>query len=396
MPAERAERMPELDGLRALAIIGVLLYHAFASAPLEFLRRATGLGWAGVDLFFVISGFLIGGILMDRKSAVNYYQVFYLRRFFRIVPLYAIVIAPAILVIGLGLQTLFKGHSIAGSGWAVWLYPFFLQNIGYALLLNLPHHLGPAWSLAVEEQFYLVLPPLVRKLQPRTLIRVVVVAIVSAPLLRGLLVWLFAERSNAACYALLPCRWDALLLGVLCAYSIRDRGWRERLLARLAGLRWAWAMLAAGMIGITAMGWSQWDPPVAIPGYTWIALFFSATLLLAHLNPSGLFNRFLRARLLKPVATVSYALYLLQAPVAAVVEAPFRHGGPPPTGWTSVGVNFLALAVTGLAAALSWRFYESRMLRIGHQFRFREAGELPGDTAANQAREPGIVSTQRL
>lgn len=371
----KAGRIPELDGLRALAIISVLLYHALAEAPSEFLRRASGIGWAGVDLFFVLSGFLIGGILLDNKRAANYYRVFYIRRFFRIVPLYALVIAPAVIVIGLGFQNLLKGHSIAGTSWEVWLYPLFLQNFGYALMLSLPAHLGPAWSLAVEEQFYLLLPPLVRNLKPQSLIRIMFGAILAAPLFRAALVWMFGSKAQLACYALLPCRWDALLLGVVCAYAMRENRWRAFLEARLGSLRSVWVILAAGMIFLISMGWTQWNPKMAIFGYSWIALFFSQTLLIAHLSRTGWFNRLLSLRLFQPVATISYGLYLLQGPVAAVIEAPFRKHGSPPTGWSSVAVNSLALTVTVIAATVSWRFYESRMLKLSHQHRFKNTTE---------------------
>ena len=363
--------MPELDGLRAVAILLVLTFHATMSLPFTPVRTVTGFGWVGVDLFFVISGFLIGGILLDQREAANYYRVFYLRRFYRIVPLYAVVITPALVVIGLGLRSWFKGHSIEQSGAAIWLYPFFLQNIGAALLFNLPKYLGAAWSLAVEEQFYLLIAPLIRRVSPRLLLRIILLGIFTAPLLRAALFIAFGYQAGAACYVLLPTRWDALLMGVLSAYVVRTPPLKDWLLRHLGSLRAAWLVLAAGMglMAATGHGWA--DPRIAISGFTWIGGFFTVTLLLATLNRGGLFRRWLSVPALKPVATVSYGLYLLQGPVFAVVESFFRRNGVPPVGWTATGVNLLGLAVTALAAAVSWKFFESRFIRLGHRLSYR-------------------------
>jgi peptidoglycan/LPS O-acetylase OafA/YrhL len=368
-------RMPELDGLRAVAILLVLTFHATLSLPFAPVRTVTGFGWVGVDLFFVISGFLIGGILLDQREAANYYRVFYLRRFFRIVPLYAVVITPALVVIGLGLGSWFKGHSLEEAGAAVWLYPFFLQNIGAALLLNLPHHLGAAWSLAVEEQFYLLIAPLIRRVNALLLLRIILLGIFAAPLFRAILFSAFGYQAGVACYVLLPGRWDALLMGVLGAYVVRAQPMKDWLLTHLGSLRAVWLALAAGMGVMAATGYSWADPRIAISGYTWIAAFFTATLLLATLNRGGLFCRWLSLPALRPIATVSYGLYLLQGPVFAVIESFFRQNGLPPIGWTATGVNLLGVAATALAAAISWKFFESRFIRLGHQFRYQRGPE---------------------
>ncbi len=108
-------RLPELDGLRAMAILLVLFSHHLAPVPVASIRYVVEMGWVGVDLFFVLSGFLIGGILLDKRAAANYYRVFYLRRFLRIVPLYALLVLPGLLVLGFGLQSHFAGHSLANQ-----------------------------------------------------------------------------------------------------------------------------------------------------------------------------------------------------------------------------------------------------------------------------------------
>ena len=382
-----SDRMPDLDGLRAIAILLVLLQHFVSFAiPVQIIRTVTGFGWIGVDLFFVISGFLIGGILLDHREASNYYRIFYLRRFLRIVPLYAVLLAPALLTVGLGLQSHFSGHGLGTiSGWTMLIFLCFMQNF-IAPFFTIPGYLGVTWSLAVEEQFYLLLPPLVRNLKALRLVQITAAAVMVAPLLRASSFLIFSENSKACtvCYGLLPCRWDSLLMGVLSAYALRVPQVREWLVERIARLRALWLALAAGLIGMILFRLNTYSPLIAIVGYTWIAAFFTSTLLLARLNRDGWFHQWLSFPALKPIATVSYGLYLLQGPVLAVKVSVLEHYGCPAIGWTAMGASLLALAATALAAAVSWRFFESRLIQLGHGYSFQRPAAKTLDIRVNE------------
>lgn len=370
-------RLPEVDGLRAIAILLVLLSHHLAGFPIVGLRKFIGMGWVGVDLFFVLSGFLIGGILLEQRKSVNYYQVFYLRRFFRIVPLYALILLPGLLVIGLGWQTHFAGHSLANqSNSGIWLYPFFLQNIAPLLALSAPAYLAPAWSLAVEEQFYLLLPPFIQKVSRDKLLKILALAIIAAPLFRGVLLWLFGARIEMSCYILLPCRWDSLLLGVAVACSYRETGFCERLAGRLPWWQLSWCLLAAGSVGLLLSTDGRLDPVMAFCGYTVIDAFFACTLLLAVQSTHNWLHLFLSHPAFKPIATISYGLYLLQSPMKAIVESLFRlaHVEYETNSWAATGVAMLSLAATFAAAAASWKFFESLLIRQGHRFQYSKSG----------------------
>jgi len=369
-----ATRLPELDGLRALAILLVLFSHHFSAAPVAAVRQAAEMGWIGVDIFFVLSGFLIGGILLDQRAAANYYRVFYLRRFFRIVPLYAVLVLPGLLVLGLGLQRFFAGHSLAGLPAAgLWSYPFFLQNVAAALGLALPAYLGPAWSVAVEEQFYLLLPPLVRRLERRQLLFFLLLAIGVAPVVRGLLVWHWGVRAGIPCYVLLPCRWDSLLLGVVAAMAYRAEGfqrWMERHRTALHGGWWGGALLTGTFLILHP---SRLDPYMAFLGYSGLDSFFALTLLLAVTSSGGWLQRVFRWPVFKPIATISYGLYLLQSPMMAVTETLCRavHLHYAPISWLATAVALTSLLGTFVAAGISWQWFESRMLRRGQRFTFQ-------------------------
>jgi peptidoglycan/LPS O-acetylase OafA/YrhL len=375
-PGAAGGRFPEVDGLRAIAVSLVLADHFLSHAiPIGWVRHLSAFGWVGVDLFFVISGFLIGGILLDHREAANYYRVFYTRRFFRIFPLYLLLIAPAFLVVGLGWQHRFAGHSLGEVNLGgMMLFLCFMQNLGGGLLFLTPNYLGVMWSLAVEEQFYLLLPPLVRKLKVTTLLKWMGIAIVAAPLIRGAL-FLFlpnhAAWAGMASYKLLPCRWDSLLLGVVSAYAWREPAWRQWLASRVSQLRAAWWVLGVGVAGMALAGLGETSLVLSIPGYTWIAAFFTATLLVARVNPGGWLYRVLSLDLLRPIATVSYALYLLQGPMLVVKEALVRRTSWPEVSWTVTGANLVALAATALVAAISWKYFEGPLLRIGHRTAYR-------------------------
>jgi len=185
---DRPRRIPELDGLRGMAIGLVVLYHYVKNAVVgtgfwySLGLAPLRLAWSGVDLFFVLSGFLIGGILLEAKNTDGYFRAFYGRRFFRIFPLYYIWLIP----FGIGLATappflqgMFNLHL------PLWSYLLFLQNFLMVAQGTFgAQWLFVTWSLAVEEQFYLILPLLIRKLELKQLQCVALLAIVGAPLVR--------------------------------------------------------------------------------------------------------------------------------------------------------------------------------------------------------------------
>jgi peptidoglycan/LPS O-acetylase OafA/YrhL len=373
-----AVRLPELDGLRAIAILLVLGSHYLSCVPIAWLRWFSERGWVGVDLFFVLSGFLIGGILLDKRAAANYYRVFYLRRFLRIFPLYALLVLPGLLIVICGLQSYFGGHSLAGqSAIGMWFCAIFIQNFVWLFQLDLPNYLVPTWSVAVEEQFYLLLPPLVRNLGQKKLLKILALAIVFAPLLRGIMFFMSGDGAARSCYALLPCRWDSLLLGVVCALAWRDVNFRTWIASRLRWLQIFWWLSVLGSAAMLFGTQGRLDPHLGFLGYTLIDVCFACTLLLAVMNQSGRLHRVLSLPFFKPIATISYGLYLLHSPMIAIAESVLRfaHVHYDKIGWPATGTAVVALAATVLAAAASWKFLESRMIRIGHEYRYQKPAE---------------------
>jgi len=375
-PAERP-RIPELDGIRGLAILLVLVWHYFATLVhpepgswLRSLKLAAGLGWSGVDLFFVLSGFLLGGILLEHRDSPTYFKTFYARRGCRILPIYFALVIVAAIASGLLRGTRNAGFvHLFDRPMPLWSYFTFTQNF---MMVSVSGFGAPAlsatWSLAVEEQFYLFLPLLIRFVPRGPLPGVLILLIVAAPICRGLL-WSEAAPGFAG-FVLMPARADALLLGVLAAVAIRDPGFAAAFARNRLALGCVFVGLFGGMVTLSIHLWNM--PPIAfhLAAQFWIAAFYTMLIVWATAKTSGALGALMRFPALRALGVVSYAVYLFHVPVLETVFA-LARGQPPALRATSDAMLILAsLAVTISLAALSWRFVERPLLRLGHRFKY--------------------------
>jgi len=215
--------IPELDGVRGLAILGVMAFHfCGAIAPTNAVERAlvkvTGYGLWGVDLFFVLSGFLITGILLDAKGSRGYFQNFYIRRTLRIFPLYyAVLFLFFALSLGPAAQYDHSLREMQSAQASLWSY-LTNYHLGPQTTFSIPY-LSHFWSLAVEEHFYLVWPVVILLLSRRATLWASVLFAGTALVLRCA----FASLAPATLYAdvLTPCRLDALVIGAWFAIAAR-------------------------------------------------------------------------------------------------------------------------------------------------------------------------------
>lgn len=375
-------RIPELDGIRGIAIGMVLLHHYFfvsiqaqPATALSYALVVGRLAWSGVDLFFVLSGFLIGGILLDARASTNYFRVFYTRRFFRIVPIYFVC-----LVAALALAAASRAGFTPGLAWMLkdqlpWLpYFVFLQNFWMAVATTYGvFGLGVTWSLAVEEQFYLTLPILVRILSQRALVIVVSLGVIAAPVFRVLLHSFWPEY-HYSWVVLMFCRADALLLGVLGAVAMRSPRWREALARQRAGFRMLLAILAAGFAYLTWKAADAYGIVMLRIGFTWLAAFYLCILLYGLTFRQSWIGRCLRWKWLAWLGSIAYGSYLLHEFVRALFFELFFHHAPQITSVAELIVSLLALAATLMLCQLSWRYFEKPLIKQGHRARY-EFGE---------------------
>ena len=370
-------RIPELDGLRGAAILFVWLGHYFDLRGQGFFRvldySVFRMGWSGVDLFFVLSGFLIGGILLDARESRSYFRTFYMRRFFRIIPVYYAWIAAYIAMVTVG-GSFLRAHAhtgvVEGVDFVILAQFLFLQNFGDFLASPISYWWFTAtWSLAVEEQFYLVSPLLIRFLSRRRLTVFLGAVVAGAPLIRLFIRHQFANGMWLG-YRLMPARADALAFGMLAAVAWRTPAFREWLSAHARFLYSAFAALLAGFLAL----WKWFPNPQQLltqtVGYTWLALFYTVILLLALARPSGPIAAISRLGFLRDLGRISYCVYIIHAAVYLLTIQVFLHDMPKVTNLRSTAVTLLAAAITYTIAKVSWRFLEEPLLRRGHAFKY--------------------------
>jgi peptidoglycan/LPS O-acetylase OafA/YrhL len=374
-------RIPELDGLRGVAISLVLIVHFFTAPaavirrpnPLAYVQILTRLSWSGVDLFFILSGFLIGGILIDARTSKNFFKIFYVRRACRILPIYLLFCCIAASLY----HFVYPFHRdvmdwmfLSPMPW--YSYLTFTQNCWVAgKNMTGPAVWAPTWSLAVEEQFYLTLPLIVRFVRQITLPYVLAAGILAAPLIRlAILVWL--PLPQQAVYVLLPSRMDDLLMGVLTAWMVRKPEVWAFVVARRKVFWRAFFVLALGLPFLTLTS-SMYSFPMASFGFDWLALFYLTALILVLAEPQSWLGRAMRWRWLMGLGTVAYGTYLIHVLVYGLCKAYFRHHGPSLESLPDLGVTLGALVLTIILAQLSWRLFEKHFVRMGHQFQYEPA-----------------------
>jgi peptidoglycan/LPS O-acetylase OafA/YrhL len=371
-PPERGFRghIREFDGLRGLGLIAVLVEHFAPRATqgtLYFQLKFTG--WIWLESFFVLSGFLIAGILLDARHEPRFFRNFFIRRSLRVFPLYyAVLLAGTAALLlangGAGYRALVDAWGSPG-----WFF-LYLGNVRTALLGEWPaaDFLVPLWSLQIEEQFYLLLPFAVWFLAPRTLFRALLAAAIASPCIR--LAFFLIDRDNAYLqYVLLPSRFEGLAFGAMIALRYRAGPWRlprGRLVAvTAAGLLAMYACLAWGYFKIG-------NYRLLLVGFTVVAAAFACVIVCLVEFRDSRWTAWLRLPPLLHLGKVSYGVYLLQVPTHSLLVAlTTRFGWPFPTdrwwatAWWVFGVQ---VATTVALASLSWYAFERPILRLKDRF----------------------------
>jgi peptidoglycan/LPS O-acetylase OafA/YrhL len=370
-----AKHIPALDGLRGLAILLVMATHFTLiehGAKIDTLVGALGhFGWAGVDLFFVLSGFLITGILYDSKRDEHYFRTFYARRTLRIFPLYYAVVFFSLIVLP-HLRTL-AGHLGSIRGDTAPLYWLYLSNFPIAFTSDVKHQvLSLSWSLAIEEQFYLVWPIVVLLLDRRRLMKLCLALVGVAILTRAVLVSHGADRLLT--YNLTPCRMDGLLVGSFVALW-----WRSGLAAQDAAVRLARLFLPLCAVAVAAivavhrnMYWTGY--PGQVFGYTVLSVGFASILILTISGGgSATLDRVFSWKWMRVFGNYSYGLYLFHLPVRTLVRD-CLYG---PEQFLSIGGSLLPgqFIYYGICTALSlgmavasWQLMEKHFLKLKRFF----------------------------
>ena len=353
------QKIPQLDGIRGVAIL-VVIIHNSGRFPRLFAN-----GWMGVDLFFVLSGFLITGILLDTKESEAYFKNFYARRCLRIWPLYYSLLLFMFVLVPLLRPS--EAHIIFEKSSPWWAYPLFLQNFLIPISTNAAGPLAITWSLAIEEQFYLVWAIVVRYCSYVHVRRIAIAVICLSPALR-----FYLSLHQVHLYTNVFSRLDGLMAGSFLALVVRSE---KFLPSRFVKLAWISLSIAAPLAFVTAALDASWIV------FSFTALASAAFVYLALFSAKKWLRLALTNRFLVYTGTISYGLYLLHKIPFDVAQLLHLDRHP-----------LLALPITiagGYAlAALSWNLLEKPFLRLKRFFESRPARMQPSDSQFVLLAEP--------
>lgn len=366
----RSKHVPALDGARGMAVLLVMLVHLGGGAQSRFLPiRLIGLGiktgWTGVMLFFVLSGFLITGILWDSKSQEHWWRNFYMRRVLRIFPLYywtLLIVLGGAAAVGMLRVCLSQ----------IWVFGLYLQNVPWLLhtaqTLASPVPMGHFWSLAVEEQFYLIWPFLLLWTKTLRQAKTLCLSVFLLSALFRVLVWTLHPDSFGN-IQFLPTHAGELAMGGYLAIALRDGSWM-----RLE--RWATLAMVLSFSGFVASCYVSHDlrgisQGAMFYGLPCLTIFYAG--LLVQAMGTGVWNRLTSMAWLRWVGSISYGLYVYHVVLIPIypwiVERIAPHAGRNTTlmldGMTGFAVSFLV-------AWLSFRFFETPFLRLKRRYKEEE------------------------
>ncbi len=356
-----------LDGIRALAIIQVLLWHYVncqiadeANVFLTAVKYVTSFAWSGVDLFFVLSGFLIGRILMVQKNSKNYFKTFYLKRFFRIFPAYYFILITFILMITAGLTSQFTW--LLADPFPFYAYGFCLQNFWMSSAGFGANWMGITWSLAIEEQFYLLLPLLVFFVKDKWLPYIFLAGICLAPFFRS-------SFTGLGAYVLLPARMDALLMGTMLAYFdlkgdlVRYFRGKQKLLYLILTLMLVCIFICFKAIPTEGFG--------GIYIHSYLVIFYGTLFILTLSSDAGTYLiQFLSNSLMAFIAKLSFMIYLSHQLFSGLLHQLILNQEPQLRNYKDLGVTSLALVMTIIFSSLSYRYFEKPILNYAKRFTY--------------------------
>ncbi len=351
-------RVSSLDGIRGLAVLFVLLYHASQPVISGFLLQS------GVDLFFVLSGFLITTILLKTTDGPSYFRNFYGRRFVRIFPLYYLTLAASLVIAWFAVRNDFAERIGFGAAQnlidnQIWGWLYQVNNLEALHTEEAFAGLAHLWSLSIEEQFYLLWPLVVLWLGRRR-VSVVKVAVAMAAIGMAFRCVTYPILGRDFAYYFTFCRIDGLLLGAAGAAAWRDDLLRERMMpaVRWMGRRW-W------IIGVLLLMPEQVGLYI---GFTVLSVAYLGLILSAqsgHLAQRP--TRWLESSLLQHLGKYSYAIYVFSLPISRVANGVY------PTNVQIVDAAARTLVVAAISygmARLSWVLWEQPWLRLKRRFSY--------------------------
>jgi len=386
-PVPQGSHLRTLDGLRGIAILAVLLGHFWQMAFIKddyllraFMGRVIGAAGYGVELFFVLSGFLITGILLDSRHRPGWLRTFYIRRFLRIFPLYYAALAITLLVLPRFIQ-LDQGARdiVAHQGW-LWTYLANFPAVPVDWDASRIMIFGHFWSLCVEEHFYLVWPALVGWTRPRQLLLICGLILMMGAGVRA--VPYLIHNSPALLWWSTLRKADGLAIGAIIAIMLRDPELARRVPTGRS-LNILTSLLAVLFITLVSIPTRKDVPLAGVFGET-IAVSLSGCMLLWALNArsTGGFHRLLNSKPLISLGVYSYGLYVIHGILRPSFQSMIPFSRLPDTrlfGFFYAILYYIpAIGVSYGLAYASYNLFEKRILALKRHFAYKHGMAVPG------------------
>lgn len=382
----KSNRVQEIDGLRGIAVLAVLLWHfAGSMTDATAIQLATIWGRTGVDLFFVLSGFLIIGILVDEKQSPNVFVVFYWRRFLRIYPPYfALIAAYWVCFYAVGESPGFNTNTgaltqLLAQGTFTWNWLMAITDSAVARGFSV------TWSVAIEEWFYLIAPWLIIWIPKRHIAALLITVGVASALGRAVAHLWFYDRYSLAPYVLTPLRLDGLCAGGLLALAMRSRRCGVILKKHAATPAWsALAFVVTLPIVIASLRWNL-DANMNLWGHVYLSIGFSMVLLCVLQNVGQRGTALLRLPLLREAGRYSYTLYLFHPLFISLMFTIAGRTREVVNDWGSLATTIAALILSVAFSVLFYWGVERPALRLGKGTAYAAPKKIPLNT---QLKEP--------
>jgi peptidoglycan/LPS O-acetylase OafA/YrhL len=360
-------RITQIDGLRGIAILLVISFHYinnqlwYAQSLLgRLICKATSFGWVGVDLFFVLSGFLIGNILIKNRGAKNYFSTFYIRRVVRIIPNYFLAVSVFLIICAIPFFS--DNRFLTGDNVIPWWSYYIMVHNNYMAAMNTMGNSANSitWSIGVEEQFYIIFPFIVYFVKDKWLPMLLFLVIVAACIFR------MQFKTWVPTYVLLPSRMDSIAFGFLVAYYYQNKNFKS------VFQKYSKFFIGIIMLDVLVCAFLYWRfSDLGAIKHSLFALSFAIGLGFALSDKDSLYGRLLQNKLLTWFGTISYSLYLFHY----VILGLFHHFANNKDGLVIANGRDVILTIAALITSLilSWtifKFLETPFVNWGKRFKY--------------------------
>jgi len=370
-PDSSDRRIPALDGVRGFMTIIVVISHYFGEV--QHGLHALMWGWIAVTMFYVLSGFLIARLILDKGGHANFFKVFYVRRICRTFPIYFVCVGLITTVTALW----HFSETYENDPFPLYAYLTFTQNFWMAATGSIGEHwLAPTWTLALEEQFYLMAPALILFVPRHYLLRVLVGMMGFAVVARF---WVldFSSLNPYASGVLLPTRLDVLAAGVLAVVLLRqswiDWAKLDQVLRVLPIPLLVTAMALKFISGENGAGYAAISPLLVSSACAAMLMSIARGAPEAQRFENSVFNFF---------CTISYAVYLTHLMVLGLMHNLILGTAPDVGSGAQILVTFAAIPVTVGVSYLLTRFIEAPITNFGRSFKWSKEQRMSGKAVA--------------